>query len=172
MKILKTASYVKLAGEFDFLDNIGSEEEFKAVQEEALNDEIEVFLNSLDPSLDSKQQLSLALNHFIDVEDFINAPEMAQNTARLIKLQLAAQRDALADIEDTMQQEAYDDEYDKATYDAEMGRDTYIGSEDAYGVEDMSPCIDPIDKPRSNGKHKNYQSYDNIENNNYYNDTI
>ena len=77
------------------------------------------------------------------------------------------------EIAGNMASDAYEDEaYDQATYEAEMGMQDYKQYGDGYQVEDTSPCVDPIDRPRTPTKRKDEQSYDNIEPKNMYNDTL
>lgn len=57
-------------------------------------------------------------------------------------------------------------EADRASFEAERFSPTV--SPDAYSVENTSPCKDPNDRPRSNGKNKSYQGYPNIEKPDYY----
>lgn len=61
------------------------------------------------------------------------------------------------------------DDAQQSDIDAEMGRDTYQSHGDGYQAsEDTSPCKDPNDRPRSNGKSKSYQKQPNLEQQNHY----
>lgn len=74
------------------------------------------------------------------------------------------------ELEQQQALEQYQIEGDQASYEADISNPTV--SPDPYKVKDTSPCKDPNDRLRSNGKDKNYQSYVNVEKNNYYSSNV
>jgi len=160
MKSIKTASYKNLVqAQFE---NIRTPEDFAAMQEAAISQEVKDYVLeriSENPSISSQDLYMDVKYNFIDDKDYDTAPEYASTTERVIKL-----------VIDKMEEQRHqaEDEDSQAAYEAEMGRDTYKQYGDGYQVEDTSPCKDPNDRLRSNGKGRSQQDYDNVEKTNYY----
>ena len=97
--------------------------------------------------------------NFIDDEDYDTAPEYAATTERVIKLVIDKMEEAKRQSED---------EDAQAAYEAEMSRQDYKQYGDGYQVEETSPCKDPNDNLRFNGKDKSHQSYPSVDRTDFY----
>lgn len=161
MKVLKTASYKKfIKAQFD---NIRTQEDLASEQKSAINFEIVSHLRGLleeNPNMDAQEMFQNAKYEFIDDGDYETAPDYVAIVESVI-------RPAIKQV----QQEYFDSQHaaDQASYEAEMSRDTHKQYGDGYQpLEDTSPCKDPNDRPRSNGKDKSHQGYPNLEKTNFY----
>lgn len=161
MKFIKSENYKKLVKAQ--LEGIRTKEDFEMTQNLALMSDIESHLEERlmeSPNMSFPDMFEDAKYAYLDDKDYINAPEYAEKVESLIRQVIDKMEKQKHKSEDADQQ---------AAYEAEMGRDTYMQHGDGYEtLEDTSPCNDPNDNLRSNGKDRNHQSYPNLEKTNYY----
>ncbi len=161
MKIIKSANYKKfIKAQFDRIRN-GDDLEFE--QNASISNEVDSYLISRlneNPHISFTELFRDAKYNFIDDSDYDTAAEYATMTERIITK-------AVQKLE--RQKHEAEDADSQASFEAEMGRDTYQQHGDGYqAMEDISPCKDPNDNLRSNGKPKSHQGYPNLEKTDYY----
>ena len=95
--------------------------------------------------------------------------ETGKGTPTSVMFEVVKQRNTQA-IFDKMEEakRQSEDEDAQAAYEAEMSRQDYKQYGDGYQVEETSPCKDPNDNLRFNGKDKSHQSYPSVERTDFY----